>query len=51
MFKKISLVAEIGCNHMGDMKIAKLLINQAKKCGADFVKFQKRDNKKLFSKK
>jgi N-acetylneuraminate synthase len=44
MFKKIYLVAEIGCNHMGDMKIAKWLVEQAKQCGADYVKFQKRDN-------
>ncbi len=51
MFKKIYLVAEIGCNHMGDLKIAKKLIDQAKQCGADYVKFQKRDNKILFSKK
>ena len=51
MFKKIYLVAEIGCNHMGDMKIAKLLIDQAKQSGADYVKFQKRDNEILFSKK
>ncbi len=51
MFKKIYLVAEIGCNHMGNMKIAKRLIDQAKFCGADFVKFQKRDNKILFTKK
>ena len=51
MFKKIYLVAEIGCNHMGDLKIAKMLIDQAKQCGADYVKFQKRDNKILFSKK
>jgi len=35
---------------MGDMKITKLLIDQAKLCGADYVKFQKRDNKILFSK-
>ena len=51
MFKKIYLVAEVGCNHMGDLKIAKMLIDQAKQCGADYVKFQKRDNKILFSKK
>ena len=41
MFKKIYLVAEVGCNHMGDMKITKLLIDRAKQCGADYVKFQK----------
>lgn len=51
MNKKIYLVAEIGCNHMGDISIAKKLINQAKFCGADYVKFQKRDNKILFNKK
>ena len=51
MFKKIYLVAEIGCNHMGDIKVAKLLIDLANECGADYVKFQKRDNKILFSKK
>ena len=27
--KKIFLVAEIGCNHMGEFKIAKKLIDQA----------------------
>ena len=48
--KKIFLVAEIGCNHMGEFKIAKKLIDQAKYCGADYVKFQKRDNKILFTK-
>ena len=51
IMKKIFLVAEIGCNHMGDLKTAKKLIDQAKYCGADYVKFQKRDNKTLFSKK
>ena len=51
MFKKILLVAEIGCNHMGDIDKAKLLIKQAKLAGADYVKFQKRDNKTLLSKK
>jgi sialic acid synthase len=51
MNKKIYLTAEIGCNHMGDISIAKKLINQAKFCGADYVKFQKRDNKILFNKK
>ena len=51
MFKKIYLVAEIGCNHMGDIGLAKKLIDEAKFCGADYVKFQKRDNKILFTKK
>lgn len=50
IMKKIFLVAEIGCNHMGEFKIAKKLIDQAKYCGADYVKFQKRDNKILLTK-
>ena len=48
---KIQLVAEIGCNHMGQLNLAKLMINQAKLAGADYVKFQKRDNKTLLSDK
>lgn len=42
------VVAEIGCNHKGEMKIAKSMIEiAAKTCNADFVKFQKRNNKEL----
>lgn len=37
------IIAEIGQNHNGDMKIAKKLIDMAVSCGADAVKFQKRD--------
>ena len=48
---KIKLVAEIGCNHIGQLNLAKLMIDQAKQAGADYVKFQKRDNKTLLSKK
>ena len=48
---KIQLVAEIGCNHMGQINLAKMMIDQAKFAGADYVKFQKRDNKILLSKK
>ena len=48
---KIQLVAEIGCNHMGQINLAKLMIDHAKQAGADYVKFQKRDNKILLSKK
>ncbi len=36
------IIAEIGINHNGDMKIAKQLIDVAKDCGCDAVKFQKR---------
>lgn len=44
------VIAEIGCNHMGDMEIAKKLIREAKTfCDADVAKFQKRTNKELLS--
>ena len=39
----IFIVAEIGINHNGDMKICKDLINEAADAGCDAVKFQKRD--------
>lgn len=37
------IVAEAGLNHNGDMELALRLIDTAAKCGADAVKFQKRD--------
>ena len=40
--KKPYLIAEIGINHNGDINIAKELIKNAKECGFDSVKFQKR---------
>src|SRR3989338_8982304 len=36
------MIAEIGINHNGSIEIAKKLIDMAKECGADAVKFQKR---------
>ena len=42
-FKKPYIVAEIGINHNGDLALAKMMIDIAKKCGCDAVKFQKRD--------
>lgn len=38
------IIAEIGCNHKGDFKIAKQMIDTAARCGVDYVKFQKRNN-------
>lgn len=38
----IFIIAEIGINHNGSLAIAKQLIDVAKDCGADAVKFQKR---------
>ena len=44
------IIAEIGCNHKGDMNIAKeLIMTAATYCKADVVKFQKRCNKELLS--
>ncbi len=40
--KKIFLIAEIGINHNGSVKLAKKLIDRAKLAGFDAVKFQKR---------
>ena len=37
---KIKIIAEIGWNHMGNISLAKKMIIQAKKSGADIVKFQ-----------
>ena len=37
------IIAEIGINHNGIFSIAKKLILNSKKAGADAVKFQKRD--------
>jgi len=44
------VVAEIGCNHKGDMEIAKEMIGVAARfCKLDAVKFQKRNNRELLS--
>ena len=37
------IVAEIGQNHNGQIGMAKRLIEMSARCGADAVKFQKRD--------
>ncbi|EHD3050354.1 N-acetylneuraminate synthase [Campylobacter upsaliensis] len=38
--KKVLIIAEAGVNHNGDINLAKKLIEQATKAGADVVKFQ-----------
>lgn len=40
MKNKVIIIAEIGVNHNGNLKLAKKLIKKAKEAGADFVKFQ-----------
>ncbi len=48
-YKEPKIVAEIGCNHMGEMAIAKELIDLAKNAGVKYVKFQKRKNTELLT--
>jgi N-acetylneuraminate synthase len=48
--KKPFLIAEIGINHNGDIKIAKELIKNAKEARFDAVKFQKRNIDLVYSK-
>ena len=38
--KPTYIIAEAGVNHNGDVKLAKRLVEEAKKAGADCVKFQ-----------
>jgi len=46
----VYIIAEIGINHQGDVEIAKELILEAKDCGADCVKFQKRSINRILTK-
>lgn len=50
MNNKVFIVAEIGCNHNGDKKLAYQMIKVAKKCGVDAVKFQTFNSSALISK-
>jgi len=45
----ITIIAEVGINHNGDMDICKQLIDVAKDTGADCVKFQKRDINQVYT--
>ena len=49
--KKCFIIAEIGINHNGSIDTAKKLIDLAKECGCDAVKFQKRTIDKVYDKK
>ena len=44
------VIAEIGCNHKGDIGIAKELLKIAAQSGVEVAKFQKRNNKELLTK-
>lgn len=43
------VIAEIGNNHCGDVKLAQQMIRVAATCGADAVKLQVRNNRALYS--
>lgn len=43
------VIAEIGHNHQGDVEQCKQPFSEAKACGADAVKLQKRDNRTLYT--
>ncbi len=43
------VIAEVGHNHQGSLDKAIELLKMAKECGADAVKFQKRDNLSLYT--
>ena len=47
----IFVISEIGINHNGDIELAKQMIQESKDCGADAVKFQKRDIDLVYDKK
>ena len=49
-YTKPRVIAEAGCNHKGEMEIAKELIKiAAMYCNADIIKFQKRNNRELLT--
>jgi len=37
---KVFIVAEIGCNHNGSKEMARRMVDEAKACGVDAIKFQ-----------
>ena len=49
-FNKPYVIAEAGCNHKGEMSIARdLIATAALFCKADAIKFQKRCNRELLT--
>ena len=50
IYEKPTIIAEVGCNHMGDFNIAKEFIEMAAIfCKVDVVKFQKRNPKECLT--
>lgn len=48
-YAKPIIIAEAGVNHNGDIQLAKRMVDEAKKAGADYVKFQTFVPEKLVS--
>jgi len=46
----VFIIAELGTNHMGDVKIAKEMITTAKTFGCDAVKLQKKNVEEIYTK-
>ncbi len=47
----VTIIVEIGTNHMGDVNVAKQIIDIAVDSGADVVKFQRKNVEKIYTKK
>ena len=47
----VTIIVEIGTNHMGDVNVAKRIIDIAVDSGADIVKFQRKNVEKIYTKK
>ena len=48
-YQRPRVIAEIGCNHMGQFETAKELIRLSKECGSEYAKFQKRNSRELLT--
>ena len=48
-YEKPNVIAEIGCNHKGEMEIAKQLLTIAAQSHVEVAKFQKRTNRELLT--
>jgi sialic acid synthase SpsE len=45
----VNIIAELGINHQGDLEIMKKLMKEAKECGVNYVKGQKREPKEYLT--